>query len=112
MSQNCLRFTPHIDFCLFAYTILERQARQSGLALTTRRIIEQWDDLTLIETRCVDDSCCYRLTPLSQEQADLIEALRYIFPAESIPLPLPADQTPEPETAPTPSSQFTLELTL
>lgn len=97
---------------LLAYTILERQARQSGLALTTRRIIEQLDDLTLIETRCVDGSCCYRLTPLSQEQAGLIEALRYIFPAEPIPLPLPAGQSPEPETAPTPSRQLTLELIL
>jgi transposase len=93
---------------LLAYTILERQAHQSGLALTTRRIIEQLDSLTVIETRCVDGSFCYRLTPVSQQQADLIEALRYIFPLQPQPLPLPAGQSPQPE----PVTPLTLELIL
>jgi transposase len=70
---------------LLAYTILERQARQSGLALTTRHIIEQLDSLTVIETRAIDGSAYYRLTPLTPEQTDLIATLRHILPAEVVP---------------------------
>jgi len=70
---------------LLAYTILERQVRQSDLSLTTRRIIESLDSLTIIETQAVDGSSFYRLTPVSQEQTELIEALRHIFPAEIAP---------------------------
>jgi transposase len=65
---------------LLAYTILERQARQAGLALTTRHLIEQLDSLHVIETLVLDGSRFHRLTPLSQEQAELIEALRTLFP--------------------------------
>ena len=97
---------------LLAYTILERQARQSGLALTTRRIIERLDSLTVIETHCVDGSCHYRLIPISPEQADLIEALRYIFPVKPTPRPLPPGQSPEPETPSVSAGQLTLELIL
>ena len=93
---------------LLAYTILERQARQSGLALTTRRIIEQLDSLTVIETHCVDGSHFYRLTPVSQEQAELIAALRTIFPAETEPLPLPAEASSAPVPVPTAAGQLTL----
>lgn len=91
---------------LLAYTILERQARQSGLALTTRRIIEQLDSLSVIETHCLDGSHFYRLTPVNQKQADLIETLRYIFPVGPEPLPLPAGQSPIPE----PTTPLTLEV--
>lgn len=91
---------------LLAYTILERQARQSGLALTTRRLIEQLDSLSLIETHCVDGSRFYRLTPVSQEQAELLAALRTIFPVEPEPWPLPAGQS----SAPEPVTPLTLEL--
>lgn len=97
---------------LLAYTLLERQARQSGLALTTRRIIEQLDSLNVIETHCGDGSYFYRLTPVSQAQAELIEALRYIFSTEPEPLPLPAGPSSEPDKAPTPANQLTLEITL
>jgi transposase len=83
---------------LLAYTILERQARQAGLALTTRRLIEQLDSLHVIETLARDGSRFYRLTPLSQEQAELIEALRSLFPLEPAPLSLP----PGSPSAPTP----------
>jgi len=92
---------------LLAYTILERQARQSGLALTTRRMIEQLDSLSVIETHAVDGSVCYRLTPLNLEQAELIEALRTIFPVEPEPLPLPPGSVSGPN--PTPPNQPTLE---
>jgi transposase len=97
---------------LLVYTIVERQARQSGLPLTTRRIIEQLDSLTVIETHCVDGSRFYRLTPVSQKQTELIEALRTIFPAEPEPLPLPAEPSSAPEPAPTPAGQLTLEALL
>ena len=80
---------------LLAYTILERQARQSGLALTSRRIIERLNSLTIIETQAVDGSSCYRLTPVSREQAELIEAFRHIFPAEIAPRLLPEDASSE-----------------
>jgi hypothetical protein len=93
---------------LLAYTILERQARQSGLALTTRRMIEQLDSLSIIETHCLDGSSFYRLTPVSQTQAELMEALRTIFPAEPEPLPLPVGQSSGPE----PVTPLTLELVL
>jgi transposase len=93
---------------LLAYTILERQAQQSGLALTTRRIIEQLDTLTVIETHCVDGSRFYRLTPVSQAQAELIEALRTIFPAETEPLPLPGAASSAPNPVPTRTGQLTL----
>jgi transposase len=85
---------------LVAYTILERQARRSGLPLTTtRRIIESLDSLTVIETQAVDGSAFYRLTPVSQEQAELIEALRHIFPAEVAPRLLSEGTPSEPGTA-------------
>jgi transposase len=93
---------------LLTYTILERQAQQSGLAFTTRRIIEQLDSLSVIETHCVDGSHFYRLTPLNQQQAELMEALRTIFPVEPEPLPLPVGQSSEPE----PVTALTLELVL
>ena len=97
---------------LLAYTILERQARQSGLALTTRRIIEQLDSLSVIETHCVDGSHFYRLTPVNQKQADLIEAFHTIFPAETELLFLPAGPLSEPDLSPTHASQLTLEAVL
>jgi transposase len=91
---------------LLAYTVLERQARQAGLALTTRRLIEQLDSLNVIETLALDGSRFYRLTPLSQEQAELIEALRTLFPLEPAPLPLPPGSPSEP--TPTPANPVTL----
>jgi len=93
---------------LLAYTVLERQARQSGLILTTRRIIEQLDSLTVIETHCVDGSRFYRLSPVSQKQAELIETLRTIFPAETEPLPLPVAASSVSSPVPTPTDQLTL----
>jgi len=88
---------------LLAYTLLERQARQSGVALTTRRIIETLDSLTVIETQAVDGSFFYRLTPVTPAQAKLIEALRHIFPAKIVPRRLLAPAPAAPRTSfPTP----------
>lgn len=82
---------------LLTYTLVERQARHSGLALTTRRLIERLDSLTVIETEAVDGSFFYRLTPLTPEQADLIAALRHLFPPEVVPTRLPEPTPTAPE---------------
>ena len=95
---------------LLAYTILERQARRSGLALTTRRIIESLDSLTIIETQAVDGSSFYRLTPLNLTQTELIEALRHLFPAEVTPHLLPKDAPSEPRTVCPSSGPLLLEV--
>jgi hypothetical protein len=50
---------------LLAYSLLERQVQQAGLHLTTRRIVEQLEGLTVIETHCHDGSILRRLTPLT-----------------------------------------------
>ena len=49
---------------LLAYSLLERQARQQGLQLTTRQLIKRLEHLSLIETHCHDGSCLPRLTPV------------------------------------------------
>ena len=49
---------------LLAYSLLERQARQNGWQMTTRRIIAKLDDLDVIETLCWDGSLLYRIVPL------------------------------------------------
>jgi transposase len=54
---------------LLAYSLLERQARQQGLQLTTRQLIKRLERVTLIETHCRDGSCLRRLTPLTPEVA-------------------------------------------
>jgi hypothetical protein len=54
---------------LLAYGLLERQARQQGLQLTTRQLIKRLERVTLIETHCRDGSCLRRLTPLTPEVA-------------------------------------------
>jgi len=58
---------------LLAYSLLERQARQSGLQMTTRQIIRRLERLSLIETHCRDGSCLRRLTPVEPEVAGILE---------------------------------------
>jgi len=70
---------------LLAYSLLERQARQSGLQMTTRRIIQQLESLDVIETQCWDGSRLCRLVPVDQEQAALLAALRQILAKLVIP---------------------------
>lgn len=69
---------------LLTYTILERKVRQAGLALTTRRLIEQLETLTVIETHCPDGSHCARLARLNPEQTELLETLCHLFPLPSL----------------------------
>jgi transposase len=60
---------------LLTYTVLERQVRQGGLPLTTRRLIQHLESITLIETHCRDASVLVRLTPLTPEQHRLMQVL-------------------------------------
>jgi len=64
---------------LLTYSLLERQARQNGLQLTTRRIIETLDSLDIVETLCWDGSLLYRIVPVDEEQAALLEVLAQIL---------------------------------
>jgi hypothetical protein len=60
---------------LLAYSLLERQMRQSGLNLTTRRLIEHLNSLHLVETHYRDGSCSRCLTPLTPAQQKLLATL-------------------------------------
>ncbi len=64
---------------LLTYSLLERQIRQSGLQMTTRRIIEKLETLDVIETRCWDGSCLHRIVPIDEEQAALLEVLAQVL---------------------------------
>jgi hypothetical protein len=70
---------------LLAYSLLERQARQNGLQITTRRIIQKLESLDVIETQCWDGSRLCRLVPVDVEQAALLVALRHILAQLVIP---------------------------
>jgi transposase len=64
---------------LLAYSLLERQVRQGGLQMTTRRIIQKLESLDVVETLCWDGSYLLRLTPIDQEQAALLHVLAYLL---------------------------------
>jgi transposase len=64
---------------LLAYGLLERQVRQNGLQMTTRRIIEKLENLDVVETLCWDGSQLYRVVPVDKEQALLLEILAHIL---------------------------------
>ena len=64
---------------LLAYSLLERQVRQGGLQMTTRRIIEKLESLDVIETLCWDGSRLHRVVPVDEEQAALLEVLAHIL---------------------------------
>ena len=63
---------------LLVYRLLEREMHNKGLQMTTRRLIEQLEDLAVIETQCWDGSVLCRLTPASEEQRRLISFLAAI----------------------------------
>jgi transposase len=64
---------------LLAYSLVERQVRQNGLQMTTRRVIERLEPLDLIETLCWDGSRLYRVVPVDEEQALLLEILAHVL---------------------------------
>jgi len=70
---------------LLAYSLLERQARQNGLQMTTRRIIQKLESLDVIETQCWDGSRLCRLVPVDEEQAALLVTLRQVLAKLVIP---------------------------
>ena len=70
---------------LLAYSLLERQVRRNGLQMTTRRIIQTFESLDVIETQCWDGSRLCRLVPIDEEQAALLVALRHILAQLVIP---------------------------
>jgi transposase len=64
---------------LLAYSLLERQVRQNGLQLTTRRVIERLENLDVIETLCWDGSLLHRIIPVDEEQALLLQILARVL---------------------------------
>jgi transposase len=64
---------------LLTYSLLERQVRQSGIQMTARAVIETLETLDVIETHCRDGSCLFRLTPINEDQAELLVALADIL---------------------------------
>jgi transposase len=64
---------------LLAYSLLERQARQHGLQMTTRRIIAKLQTLDVVVTLCCDDSRLVRLVPIDEEQAVILQVLAEVL---------------------------------
>jgi transposase len=64
---------------LLAYSLLERQARQHGLQMTTRRIIAKLQNLDVVETFCWDGSRLVRLAPVDEEQAAILQLLAEVL---------------------------------
>ena len=83
---------------LLAYSLLERQARQKGLQLTTRRIIAKLQNLDAVETVCWDGSRLIRLVPIDEEQAGILQVLAQVLAELRLPrwphpaLPVGADR--------------------
>ena len=70
---------------LLAYSLLERQVRQGGVHMTTRRIIAKLQSLDVVVTCCWDGSQLYRLVPVDEEQAALLQVLADVLAALRIP---------------------------
>jgi transposase len=70
---------------LLTYSLLERQVRHNGLQITTRQIIAKLQSLDLVVTRCWDGSQLYRLTPMDEEQAALLQVLTDVLADLSAP---------------------------
>ena len=64
---------------LLAYSLLERQVRQGGLQITTRRIIAKLQSLDVVVTCCWDGSYLLRLVPVDEEQAELLQILAHVL---------------------------------
>jgi hypothetical protein len=61
---------------LLAYSLLERQAQQQGVCLTTRRILEQLSSLQVIELEACDGSRTQLLSDITPDQRRLLTRLR------------------------------------
>jgi hypothetical protein len=97
---------------LLAYSLLERQARQNGLQITTRRIIRKLESLDVIETRCWDGTRLCRLVPIDAEQAALLNALGHILAELHLPRwphPLLSTNVSVSRALPPPQNRIALE---
>jgi hypothetical protein len=97
---------------LLAYSLLERQARQNGLQITTRRIIRKLESLDVIETRCWDGTHLCRLVPIDAEQAALLNALGHILAELHLPRwphPLLSTNVSVSRALPPPQNRIALE---
>jgi transposase len=70
---------------LLAYSLLERQVRQNGLQITTRQIVAKLQALDVVVTCCWDGSHLYRMTPMDEEQATLLQVLTSVLADLSAP---------------------------
>jgi transposase len=70
---------------LLAYSLLERQVRQGGVQMTTRRIIAQLQSLDVVETFCWDGSRLLRCVPCDEEQATLLHVLAHVLAELQLP---------------------------
>jgi transposase len=70
---------------LLAYSLLERQVRQGGVQMTTQRIIARLHSLDVVVTCCWDGSRLYRLVPVDEEQAMLVQILADVLAHLSVP---------------------------
>jgi transposase len=75
---------------LLAYSLLEREVQRQGLGYTARQVREKLESLAVIETHCWDGSVLYRLTPVNEEQYELLVALASILAELTIPRFRPA----------------------
>ena len=95
---------------LLAYSLLERQVRQGGLQMTTRRIIAKLESLDVIETHCWDGSRLRRMVPMDEEQAILFQVLAHILAELRLPRwpysLFPATETPFPALPPPTNRQI------
>ncbi|MDO8263339.1 MAG: IS1634 family transposase [Gallionella sp.] len=58
---------------LLAYNLLQRQMQKQGMQMTTRRLIQRLDQLTVIETHCWDGSSLRRFTPVDPALTAILE---------------------------------------
>jgi hypothetical protein len=64
---------------LLAYSLLERQARQGGLQMTTRHIITKLQSLDAVETLCWDGSHLIRLVSIDEGQDAILQVLAQVL---------------------------------
>lgn len=64
---------------LLAYSLLEREMKNRGVHLTTRKIIEKLDNLSIVENSLRNGETFYRIVPIDEEQELLLECLAQIL---------------------------------
>ena len=78
---------------LLAYNLLQRQIQQQGVPMTTRRLLERLEHLSVIETHCWDGSSLRRLSPVDPDLMGILEqvavALEELVQGVAGPIPSP-----------------------